>query len=346
MQAYVRKRIWVFESNPRYFAWVCAGTLRMGPTYTEGTRDLLSARCVWRCWKAGTCRENAANIPINTICSRFSSFCQSWRLLYIRWALFKLKSSIWLLHFCYILPPQSWLLVLASNTFKARRWIGQSSQKLRISYWEIWLPFVYMSRQDCASRWYVGWLVVCSIHQTSRTRIESCKADPEMARIWLSVQTHAGKSSAADSSTAAIGRASTSMSFGWRRRRLKLGYFKSWSLALSTVTIGTVGCLPIQKFLLIISGNTALDQWKGEAFVFDVCSFCGCNEYDTGNWRAPRHRLSNKAYIKEYKSRFPVSSIESIFGACGFCSWRGTQNVETLPYRALSRVATSLSPSE
>lgn len=53
--------------------------------------------------------------------------------------------------------------------------------------------------------------------------------------------------------------------------------------------------------------NTAMDIRTGEAFVFDVCSFYGHNEYDTGNWRAPRHRLSNKAYIRSYKRNFPVS---------------------------------------
>lgn len=54
-------------------------------------------------------------------------------------------------------------------------------------------------------------------------------------------------------------------------------------------------------------GNTATDMNTGEAFVFDVCSFYGHNEYDTGNWRAPRHRLSKAAYIKNYKKCFPVS---------------------------------------
>ena len=54
-------------------------------------------------------------------------------------------------------------------------------------------------------------------------------------------------------------------------------------------------------------GNTAMDMHTGEAFIFDVCSFYGHNEYDTGNWRAPRHRLSNKAYIKNYKMNYPVS---------------------------------------
>ncbi|KAH8896576.1 hypothetical protein GQ53DRAFT_778617 [Thozetella sp. PMI_491] len=54
-------------------------------------------------------------------------------------------------------------------------------------------------------------------------------------------------------------------------------------------------------------GNTAMDAKTGEAFVFDVCSFYGHNEYDTGNWRAPRHRLSNKEYIQNYNRHFPVS---------------------------------------
>jgi fructosamine-3-kinase len=54
-------------------------------------------------------------------------------------------------------------------------------------------------------------------------------------------------------------------------------------------------------------GNTALDAQTGEAFVFDACSFYGHNEYDTGNWRAPRHWLSDKAYTQCYKAKFPVS---------------------------------------
>ena len=54
-------------------------------------------------------------------------------------------------------------------------------------------------------------------------------------------------------------------------------------------------------------GNTAMDMTTGEAFVFDVCSFYGHNEYDIGNWRAPRHRLSCKAYVETYKKHYPVS---------------------------------------
>ncbi|KAL8787663.1 MAG: hypothetical protein Q9213_002094 [Squamulea squamosa] len=62
-------------------------------------------------------------------------------------------------------------------------------------------------------------------------------------------------------------------------------------------------------------GNTAMDIRTGQAFVFDVCSFYGHNEYDTGNWRAPRHRLSNKAYIRNYKKNFPVSEPEEDWDA-------------------------------
>jgi len=53
-------------------------------------------------------------------------------------------------------------------------------------------------------------------------------------------------------------------------------------------------------------GNTASDSNTGEAFVFDACSFYGHNEYDTGNWRAPRHKLSDRAYIEEYLMHFPA----------------------------------------
>ena len=50
-----------------------------------------------------------------------------------------------------------------------------------------------------------------------------------------------------------------------------------------------------------------MNSMTGEAFVFDVCSFYGHNEYDTSNWGAPRHVRSNKAYISNYKRNFPVS---------------------------------------
>ena len=54
-------------------------------------------------------------------------------------------------------------------------------------------------------------------------------------------------------------------------------------------------------------GNTAVDADMGEAFVFDACSFYGHNEYDVGKWRAPRHRLSDEAYVGNYKRLVPVS---------------------------------------
>ncbi|KAH8591854.1 Fructosamine/Ketosamine-3-kinase [Bisporella sp. PMI_857] len=54
-------------------------------------------------------------------------------------------------------------------------------------------------------------------------------------------------------------------------------------------------------------GNTAMDAKTGHAFIFDACSFYGHNEYDIGNWRAPRHRLSKETYTHIYKRHFPVS---------------------------------------
>ena len=54
-------------------------------------------------------------------------------------------------------------------------------------------------------------------------------------------------------------------------------------------------------------GNSAMDVATGEALIFYVCSFYAHNEYDTGNWRAPRHALSEDAYIREYNRHFPVS---------------------------------------
>ena len=37
------------------------------------------------------------------------------------------------------------------------------------------------------------------------------------------------------------------------------------------------------------------------------------NEYEIGNWRAPRHRLSNQSYIQNYKRNFPVSEPGKVF---------------------------------
>lgn len=53
--------------------------------------------------------------------------------------------------------------------------------------------------------------------------------------------------------------------------------------------------------------NSATDMDTGEPFVFDAGSFYGHNEYEIGNWRAPRHRLSNRVYVRNYKRNFPAS---------------------------------------
>ncbi|OXV05677.1 hypothetical protein Egran_06556 [Elaphomyces granulatus] len=45
----------------------------------------------------------------------------------------------------------------------------------------------------------------------------------------------------------------------------------------------------------------------GEPFVFDAGSFYGHNEYDVGNWRAPRLSL---VYMRHYKRNFAVSEPE------------------------------------
>lgn len=53
--------------------------------------------------------------------------------------------------------------------------------------------------------------------------------------------------------------------------------------------------------------NTATDMRTGEPFIFDPGSMYAHNEYETGNWRAIRHRLSNKTYVRGYKRHFPAS---------------------------------------
>ncbi|KAL8305271.1 hypothetical protein RB600_008245 [Gaeumannomyces tritici] len=73
-------------------------------------------------------------------------------------------------------------------------------------------------------------------------------------------------------------------------------------------------------------GNTAMDARTGEAFISDVCSFYAHNEYDTGNWRAPRHRLSNPDYIRYYKELIPPSEpVED---------WDARNLLYSLPYNA------------
>lgn len=53
--------------------------------------------------------------------------------------------------------------------------------------------------------------------------------------------------------------------------------------------------------------NTATDMDTGEPFIFDAGSFYAHNEYELGNWRSARHRLSDKMYVRNYKRNFPVS---------------------------------------
>ena len=53
-------------------------------------------------------------------------------------------------------------------------------------------------------------------------------------------------------------------------------------------------------------GNTAITE-DGRAVFYDVATFYGHNEYDLGDWRAPRHALSDAAYVNAYKERIPPS---------------------------------------
>ena len=54
-------------------------------------------------------------------------------------------------------------------------------------------------------------------------------------------------------------------------------------------------------------GNTATDMKTGEPFIFDGSAMYAHNEYEIGNWRTRRHRLSSPSYIKNYKTFFPAS---------------------------------------
>lgn len=53
--------------------------------------------------------------------------------------------------------------------------------------------------------------------------------------------------------------------------------------------------------------NCADDMSTGEPFAFDAGSLYAHNEYEIGYWRPPRHRLSNRMYVRAYKKHFPVS---------------------------------------
>ncbi|KAF2268373.1 hypothetical protein CC78DRAFT_589447 [Lojkania enalia] len=56
--------------------------------------------------------------------------------------------------------------------------------------------------------------------------------------------------------------------------------------------------------------NCADDMNTGEPFVFDASLLYAHNEYEIGYWRLPRHRLSNRTYVREYKKHLPVSEPE------------------------------------
>jgi protein-ribulosamine 3-kinase len=60
--------------------------------------------------------------------------------------------------------------------------------------------------------------------------------------------------------------------------------------------------------------NSATNMETGEPFVFDGSALYAHNEYELGNWRSPRHRLSSRTYIRNYKRFFPASEP----GKCGF----------------------------
>lgn len=66
----------------------------------------------------------------------------------------------------------------------------------------------------------------------------------------------------------------------------------------------------------IWDGNTATDPRSGGPFIFDGTAFYAHNEFELGNWRTPRHRLSSKTYLRSYKRYFPASEP----GTCISCS--------------------------
>ncbi|BCS19907.1 uncharacterized protein APUU_20339S [Aspergillus puulaauensis] len=53
-------------------------------------------------------------------------------------------------------------------------------------------------------------------------------------------------------------------------------------------------------------GNTAMGE-DGRAYFFDVDSFYAHNEFELGDWRARRHKLSERDYGEAYKKLVPVS---------------------------------------
>ncbi|CAJ2512635.1 Uu.00g007540.m01.CDS01 [Anthostomella pinea] len=53
--------------------------------------------------------------------------------------------------------------------------------------------------------------------------------------------------------------------------------------------------------------NTATDMEIGEPFAFDAGAFYAHNEYELGNWRAARNKLSARIYVDNYKKNYPPS---------------------------------------
>lgn len=91
--------------------------------------------------------------------------------------------------------------------------------------------------------------------------------------------------------------------------------------------------------------NTATDVDTGQPFIFDAGSFYGHNEYEIGNWRAARHRLSDKVYVRNYKNHFPVSEPSESSVLLEYCcpqcksliysfteSMNGTTEIFCIPY--------------
>ncbi|KAK4170983.1 Fructosamine kinase-domain-containing protein [Triangularia setosa] len=88
------------------------------------------------------------------------------------------------------------------------------------------------------------------------------------------------------------------------------GFQKTGNLILDKVIPRLLGPLEGKIKPCLIHGdlwdeNTATDAVTGESFVFDPMAFYAHNEYEIGNWRAARHRLSRKEYVDEYKRYFP-----------------------------------------
>lgn len=75
-------------------------------------------------------------------------------------------------------------------------------------------------------------------------------------------------------------------------------------------------------------GNTATGE-DGRAFFFDVASFYAHNEYDLGNWRAPRHAVSDPAYTDAYKALIPVSE-PGLYSTVSMHYKKGTKCINTV----------------